>query len=283
MGEIRKIDRYFNGNKAEDGAGVSLYRTFGYHEIPDFDPFLMMDFFDSENPEDYTKGFPWHPHRGIETVTYLISGEIEHEDSIGNKGTIYDGDCQWMTAGSGIMHQEMPKASPKMLGIQLWVNLPKKDKMTDPKYRDIRKEMIPEYKDENMTVKVLAGKFKGIEGPIEGIDAEPIFLDVELVPNSEFEFQLDSSFNVFTFLVGGEANFNTDKEEIVSHPKGVLYKEGDYVRINTKENGGRFLLIAGKPLNEPISWGGPIVMNTKEELDLAFKEISEGSFIKKSV
>ena len=283
MGEIRKIDRYFNGNKAQDGAGVSLYRTFGYHEIPDFDPFLMMDFFDSENPEDYTKGFPLHPHRGIETVTYLISGEIEHEDSIGNKGTIYDGDCQWMTAGSGIMHQEMPKASPKMLGIQLWVNLPKKDKMTDPKYRDIRKEMIPEYKDENITVKVLAGKFKGIEGPIEGIDAEPIFLDVELKSNSEFKFQLDSSFKVFTFLVDGEANFNTDKEEIVSHPKGVLYKEGDYVKINTKENGGRFLLIAGKPLNEPISWRGPIVMNTKEELDLAFKEINEGSFIKKSV
>ncbi len=280
MSKVRSIDRYFNGDKATDGAGVKLYRTFGYYQIPDFDPFLMMDFFDSENPEDYIKGFPWHPHRGIDTVTYLISGKMEHGDSLGNKGTLSDGDCQWMTAGSGIMHQEMPKPSPKMLGVQLWVNLPKRDKMIKPQYRDIRKDMVPEYKDENTIVRVLAGKYKGIEGPLKGLALDSIFLDVELKPNTEFEYYFDPGFKAFTFLVQGEANFNPEKEELVNYPKGVLYSEGEYVKVSTKEKSGRFLLVAGKPLDEPIAWGGPIVMNTKEELDQAFKEIKEGTFIK---
>jgi redox-sensitive bicupin YhaK (pirin superfamily) len=277
---IRRVKRYFNGKPSVDGAGVRLNRIFGYYNVEAFDPFLMMDFFNSTNPEDYIKGFPWHPHRGIETVTYLVKGEIEHEDSIGSKGTILDGDCQWMTAGSGIMHQEMPKASERMLGIQLWVNLPQKDKMTEPKYRDIRKEIIPEYKDDSMTVRVVVGKYMDLEGPIKGLDVEPIFLDVELKPNQEFIYSLESDLNAFAFVMEGEGNFNSEKEELISVATGVLYGEGDFIKINTKNNSLRFLLIAGKPLKESIAWGGPIVMNTKEELDLAFREIKEGTFIK---
>lgn len=277
----RKIKRYFMGRQAKDGAGVSLYRTFGYYEIPDFDPFLMMDFFDSTNPEDYIKGFPWHPHRGIETVTYLIHGAIEHGDSLGNKGVIRDGDCQWMTAGSGILHQEMPQESPQMLGVQIWLNLSKKEKMTEPKYRDITKEMIPVYEEESYTVHIVAGEYGGKKGPMEAIETKPSFFDVELKENSEFVYRVDYDFNAFAFLVRGEANFNVEKEEMISYPNGVLFTEGDTIRVKTGKSPARFLLLTGKKLNEPIAWGGPIVMNTKEELDLAFKELKEGIFIKK--
>ena len=277
----KKIKKYFIGRPAQDGAGVKLYRTFGYHEIPEFDPFLMMDFFDSTNPDDYTKGFPWHPHRGIETVTYLVSGKIEHQDSLGNKGTIGNGDCQWMKAGSGILHQEMPKASPKMLGVQIWLNIPAKDKMTPPKYGDITVDMIPVYKDEKEIVHIIAGKYKGFVGPMQGgTEIEPTFFDVELNANEEFVFNIDDSFNAYAFLIEGEANFDVEKEKIISYPNGVLYETGDTIRINTKDKAARFLLVAGKKINEPIAWGGPIVMNTKEELNLAFKELDEGTFIK---
>lgn len=276
----RKIERYFDGRAAKDGAGVKLNRTFGYYDIPDFDPFLMMDFFDSTDPSDYIAGFPWHPHRGIETITYLISGNIEHSDSIGNSGTIRDGDCQWMTAGSGILHQEMPKASPKMLGVQIWLNLSSKEKMTKPKYRDISRSMIPVYSDDKIKVHIVAGEYKGKNGPIEVMETQPIFFDVEIDGNSEFVYDLDSSLNAIAFLVEGEVNFNVEKEEIVSPPIGVLYKDGNTIRINSKEKPARFLFLAGKPLNEPVSWGGPIVMNTREELQQAFKELDEGIFIK---
>ena len=277
----RKIKEYFIGKPAKDGAGVKLYRTFGYHEIPKFDPFLMMDFFDSTNPDDYIKGFPWHPHRGIETVTYLVSGKIEHQDSLGNKGVINDGDCQWMTAGSGILHQEMPKASPRMLGVQIWLNLHAKNKMTPPRYGDITKEMIPVYEGEKEIVHIIAGNYKGLVGPMKGgEEIEPTFFDVELAPNSEFVFNLDSSFNAYAFLIQGEANFDVEKENLVPYPNGVLYEDGDTIRINTKDKEARFLLLAGKKINEPVAWGGPIVMNTKEELNLAFKELDEGTFIK---
>ncbi len=277
----RRIKRYFNGTPSKDGAGVKLYRTFGYYDIPEFDPFLMMDFFDSTSPEDYIKGFPWHPHRGIETVTYLISGKIEHEDSLGNKGIIKDGDCQWMTAGSGILHQEMPKESPLMLGVQLWINLPQKNKMIKPSYGDIFKEMIPVYSDDKVKVHIIAGEYKGLSGPIPtSKDVDPIFFDVELGTNSEFVFNIDSKHNAFAFLVRGEANFNIEKEELVSYPKGVLYEEGDLIKVCTKDNSARFFLLAGKRLNEPIAWGGPIVMNTKEELNIAFRELKENKFIK---
>ncbi len=276
----RKIFKYIEGEKTQDGAGVKLYRTFGYYQIPDFDPFLMMDFFDSSDPDDYIKGFPWHPHRGIETVTYLISGKIEHADSIGNSGVIGDGDCQWMTAGSGILHQEMPKPSAKMLGVQFWLNLPKKDKMTEPKYRDITKDMIPVYQNESEKVHIIAGSYNELVGPISGLEIDPTFLDVELKPNEEFVYNLDPTLKAFAFLVDGKVNFNVEEEDLVTSPSGVLYGEGDTIRINTKDKSGRFFLITGKPLNEPISWGGPIVMNTKEELNLAFKELDEGIFIK---
>lgn len=277
----RKIKRYFAGVPSMDGAGVRLTRMFGYNDIEDFDPFLMMDFFDSTNPEDYIKGFPWHPHRGIETVTYLIAGKMKHEDSLGNRGVIEGGDCQWMTAGSGILHQEIPKESPLMLGIQLWINLPKKDKMTKPNYGNISKEMIPVYSDDKMKIHIIAGEYKGLVGPVPGVkDVEPIFLDVELEADSEFVFNIEPKFTAFAFLIRGEANFNVEKEEIVSYPKVVLYEEGETIKVNTKEKPARFLLIAGKKLKEPVAWGGPIVMNTKEEVEIAFKELRENKFIK---
>jgi len=278
----RKVKRYFMGRPAQDGAGVKLYRTFGFREIPDYDPFLMMDFFDSTNPDDYTKGFPWHPHRGIETVTYLVSGEMEHQDSLGNKGVIRDGDCQWMKAGSGILHQEMPKASPRMLGVQIWLNLHAKDKMTEPKYGDITKDMIPVYEDEKEKVHIIAGNYNNLEGPMKGgKEIEPTFFDVELEPNSEFVYELDHNFNSYAFLIEGEANFDVENENIISYPNGVLYEEGNSIRINTRDKKARFLLLAGKKIEEPVSWGGPIVMNTKEELNQAFKELDEDTFIKK--
>jgi len=276
----RKINKYFIGKPAIDGAGVNLYRTFGYPDIPEFDPFLMMDFFDSKNPEDYIKGFPWHPHRGIETITYLIEGEIAHEDSMGNKGVIKAGDCQWMRAGSGILHQEMPQASNQMLGVQIWLNLSKNEKMTESKYRDITKDMIPVYESKDYKVHIIAGEFGGLKGVLENITTQPSFFDIELNSNSEFIYKLDSSFNAYAFLIRGKAAFDEDIEKLISFPNGVLYEEGDSIKVTTGEKSARFLLLTGKKLNEPIAWGGPIVMNTKEELDIAFTDIKEGSFIK---
>jgi quercetin 2,3-dioxygenase len=281
MDDFRKVKKYFQGTPSVDGAGVKLNRVFSHKDVELFDPFLLMDFFNSTNPGDYIKGFPWHPHRGIETVTYLISGEIEHGDSTGSKGVIFDGDCQWMTAGSGIMHQEMPKASPKMLGIQLWINLPGRYKMTSPKYRDIKKEMIKEYDDEIVKVKVIAGEYEEVQGPLIGIDAEPILFDVELKPYSDFIFMLPEDYNAFAFVIDGQCHLDPYKSELSGTASGALYEYGEYLKITTGANYCRFLLAAGKPLREPISWGGPIVMNTKEELNLAFRELKEGTFIKR--
>ena len=276
----RKLKKYFKGEKKEDGAGVKLRRTFGYHDTPEFDPFLMMDFFDSKNPNDYIKGFPWHPHRGIETITYLIKGEIEHGDSMGNKGIIKSGQCQWMTAGSGILHQELPKESPEMLGVQVWLNLAADNKMTSPKYGDITEDMIPVYEDENKRVHIIAGKYKKLEGKINREDTKPTFLDIELKANSEFVFDLNYDFNSYAFLIRGEANFNQEKEEYVSYPQGVLYEKGKKIKVNTGDKSARFLLLAGKKLNEPIAWGGPIVMNTREELKIASHDLKENNFVK---
>lgn len=276
----RKIKKYIEGVRTQDGAGVKLRRVFGYNEVKEMDPFLMMDFFDSTDPDDYTRGFPMHPHRGIETVTYLISGEIDHEDSLGSKGVIGDGDCQWMTAGSGILHQEMPQESKKMLGTQIWLNLPEKEKMTEPKYRDIKSESIPKYKEEGKTVHIIAGNYKGERGPLEVIDTDPSFFDVEIDENQEFILETNPKYRVFAFLVEGQANFNMEKEEIVSAPMGVLYEDGSSIKIKTKGEKARFFLLMGKAMEEPVAWGGPIVMNTREELDLAFKELKEGTFIK---
>ena len=277
---MRTINKIVKGKSAEDGAGVKLVRVFGYHDVKDFDPFLMLDAFDSYNPDDYTKGFPWHPHRGIETVTYLIKGDIEHGDSLGNKGSILDGDCQWMTAGSGIIHQEMPKASERMLGVQLWINLPAKDKMTKPKYRDINSGLIPIIEEKDSKVHVISGSYKGIQGAIEGEYVKAFLADVELRENSEWILDTPKDENLFVYIIKGEGCFDLQDEEYISEKNAILFNYGEKLYVKSSNNGIRFLIFSGKPLNEPISWGGPIVMNTKEELNEAFREIDAGTFIK---
>lgn len=275
---MRKIKRFFPGEMSSDGAGVKLRRCVSSRDIPDFDPFLMMDFFDSQDPSDYIKGFPFHPHRGIETITYLISGRIVHEDSMGNKGEISNGQCQWMSAGSGILHQEMPKESDLMLGSQIWLNLPKENKMGDPEYRDIDKDNIGHFENESMEVKIIAGSYAGVDGPISKPITDPSFFDVRLKANSEFIYEPKEGYNVFGFLLRGKASFN---EQTKSSPMGFLYEnESKKISIKSLDEEARFFILAGKPLNEPVAWGGPIVMNTKEELDLAFRELQEGNFIK---
>jgi len=277
---VRTIRKVITGQSKQDGAGVKLVRVFGYHDVLDFDPFLMLDAFDSSDPADYIKGFPWHPHRGIETVTYLIEGIVEHGDSLGNKGNIMDGDCQWMTAGSGIIHQEMPQSSDKMLGVQLWINLPAKDKMTPPKYRDIVKANIPVVEDKNSQVRIISGNYQGISGAISGEYVKPRFLDVKLNGNSEWILDTDRDSNLFVYIVKGEGCFNPESLECISEKRAILFNEGETFWVKTADEGIRFLLVSGTPLREPIAWGGPIVMNTKAELNQAFKEIDDGNFIK---
>lgn len=280
MSELRTIRRIVEGKNKSDGAGVSLVRVFGYHDVMDFDPFLMLDAFDSHNPEDYIKGFPWHPHRGIETVTYLIQGKVEHGDSLGNSGVILDGDCQWMTAGSGIIHQEMPKTSQRMLGVQLWINLPAKDKMTEPKYRDITKDMIPVVKNNNNIIHIISGYYNGTDGAIQGDYVKPLFIDVEVEKHGEFSLSTEKTSTLFVYIIDGEGCFNPSTEEYVPQKKAILFHEGERFWVKASSNGLRFLLLLGEPLKEPIAWGGPIVMNTKEELEQAFRDLDNGSFIK---
>lgn len=281
MGEIRKIDRIINGKYTSDGAGVKLRRVFGYHEVPLFDPFLLLDEFKSTNPDDYTAGFPWHPHRGIETVTYMVNGKVEHGDSLGNKGSIGAGDCQWMTAGSGIIHMEMPQKSEVMWGYQLWVNLPAKDKMTAPKYRDIRADTIPTVQiPAKGTVRILTGTYGGVKGPLEGISVEPAFLDVTLEPEQEFIYETENDRTLFAYIVDGMGLMEPDSKDAYSTGNAILFTKGDKAVIHCGAEGLRVLLISGKPLNEEVAWGGPIVMNTEEELETAFREYRNGTFIK---
>ena len=280
MEHIRKIKRTISGQHQTDGAGVKLVRVIGYHDVKDCDPFLMMDAFDSIDPEDYVRGFPWHPHRGIETVTYLIHGDIEHGDSLGNKGSIQDGDCQWMTAGSGIIHQEMPKASPRMLGVQLWLNLPAQDKMTGPHYRDISNAKIPVIKEEENIIRVIAGSYKETAGAVEGDYVKPLFLDVELPRGKVWELTLKPEDNLFVYILQGAGWFEKDSEAFTTEKHALLFDEGDAFWVKAGADGIRFLLLSAKPLREPVAWGGPIVMNTREELEQAFREIDEGTFIK---
>ena len=277
---MRTINKYIEGINTVDGAGVRLRRIFARAEAEELDPFLMMDFFDSNNPDDYVRGFPWHPHRGIETVTYLISGEIDHRDSIGSQGTIGDGDCQWMTAGSGILHQEMPKPSEHFLGTQIWLNLPQNDKMTEPKYRDIKNEIIPVVEEEDKKVHIIAGVYNGEKGPLEVTETDPTFLDIELDSNSEFSIETNPAYTAFAYLLQGEADFNVESSELVNAPMGILFDSGNSINIKTGDKNARIFLLIGKPLGEPIAWGGPIVMNTSEELDLAFQELRNDTFIK---
>jgi quercetin 2,3-dioxygenase len=283
MKEIRTIRKIVTGQNTVDGAGVKLVREIGFNDTKDFDPFLMLDAFDSTNPSDYIKGFPWHPHRGIETVTYLIEGDIEHGDSMGNKGSILSGDCQWMTAGSGIIHQEMPKPAKRLWGAQLWVNLPAKDKMVKPKYRPITKQDIPVIDEKNIKVHVLCGTYKGSKGAIEGDYVKALYLDVEINAATEWVFAAQPDHTLFIYILQGEAVFGDESEKSVPEKHVVLFNEGNKFMAKTTKTGVRFLLMSGKPLKEPIAWGGPIVMNTMEELDLAFEELDNDTFIKNNL
>lgn len=275
--KTRAIKRITGGAVQYDGAGVKLVRVIGRDDTEEFDPFLMLDAFDADNPDDYIKGFPWHPHRGIETVTYLVEGEMEHGDSLGNTGTIFGGGCQWMTAGSGIIHQEMPQPSDLMLGTQLWVNLPKKDKMTHPAYRDITVDQIPLIKEEGTEVRVVSGSYKGTDGPVSGDYVKTLYLDVKLDADTEFVLERPREETLFLYIVRG--SIHTDNKEVPYH-RAVLFGEGDELRLKAGEEGARFFLYSALPLKEPIAWAGPIVMNSREELSLAREELSQGTFIK---
>lgn len=280
--QLRTIRRIVTGTTQYDGAGVKLVRVVGHPDVEDFDPFLMMDAFDSTDPADYIKGFPWHPHRGIETVTYLIHGDIEHGDSLGNKGSILDGGCQWMTAGGGILHQEMPQPANRMLGVQLWLNLPKKDKMTDPKYHDIRADMVPKIEEDGCTIGVIAGQYKGRSGAAQGSHVDMTFLDVDMQGEASIKIETNRDRTLFVYIIEGEGWFSKTEDKLLYSRRAVLFNEGDALFARASGKGMRFLLFSGAPLKEPVAWGGPIVMNTREELILAFQQIDDGTFIKKS-
>jgi len=280
MGDVRAIRKIVAGRQAVDGAGVKLVRVIGHDDTQDFDPFLMLDAFDSVNPNDYIKGFPWHPHRGIETITYLIRGDIEHGDSLGNKGSILDGECQWMTAGSGIIHQEMPKPSDRMLGVQLWLNLPAKNKMTAPQYHGITKKDIPVIDEGDSKIHIIAGTYNGKAGAMEGDYVKALYFDVEMKPGAEWSLDTEKDATLFVYIVQGEGAFGPLRDNFVAAKQAVLFEAGKTFRVKASDNGLRLLLMSGIPLREPIAWGGPIVMNTREELDLAFQELKENTFIK---
>jgi redox-sensitive bicupin YhaK (pirin superfamily) len=273
----RKVEKILERQPTIEGAGVRLKRVLGNDKNSTVDPFLLLDHFGSDNPKDYIKGFPWHPHRGIETVTYMWTGEVTHGDSIGNKGVIKSGDLQWMTAGSGIIHQEMPqKYDGLMQGFQLWVNLPAKKKMIDPKYRGIEKEQIPIIQRNGMTIKVIAGKIDGVEGPVWDLAIDIEYFDVELFEAKTFEQASNRHNTVLAYVVDGSIEVH---EKTISTGQCAVFGEGELVKIGSKK-GAHFLFVSGKPLKEPIAWGGPIVMNTEEELEKAYDELDEGTFIK---
>ena len=284
----RKCTQIARGQNAIDGAGVHLRRVLGLKTIKNFDPFLMLDGFDSTNPEDYIKGFPWHPHRGIETVTYLINGAIEHGDSLGNRGTIRNLECQWMTAGSGIIHQEMPLAADRMLGCQLWVNLPAKDKMTDPQYRDITQKDVAIVEEGNATVRVISGSYKNQAAAVSGSYVKVKYLDVELRPDTVWTYnETPNDETLFLYLIEGTLaadengiSFEEKACAILLSASNELSTDFDEIQVKAGNGGAQFLLLAAKPLKEPVAWGGPIVMNTRDELNEAFDELETNNFIK---
>lgn len=275
----RKVVKTVRGQRAIDGAGVHLVRVLGGRDVQDFDPFLMLDSFDSTNPADYVAGFPMHPHRGIETITYLIEGEIEHQDSLGNKGTIRGGQSQWMTAGSGILHQEMPKPAGRMLGLQIWLNLPRAEKMVDPQYFDITETDIKAVETETGTVRVISGDFQGTHG-VQPHHIQATLYDISVKPGKTMEVDTKPGENVFVFLIEGDAIIDGND---IAEKTAVLFGEGDTVAITAPlRNEARVMFFSGPKLEEPIAWGGPIVMNTRPELQQAFDELEEGTFIKKA-
>ena len=297
---FRAIRKVWKSEPTIEGAGVHLRRAFGFHEVPQLDPFLLLDHFKSENPDDYRKGFPWHPHRGIETITYVLDGDVEHGDSLGNKGVIRPGEVQWMTAGGGIIHQEMPKGDRKgqMWGMQLWANLPAKQKMMDPRYREVKQADIPVVKtNEGATVRVVCGEVDGVRGPVREIVTDPEYLDVSLPAGKSFTHPVKAGHTVFAFVIEGEGWFDPAREPFAREATGeswwdtrhphacdaetlVLYGPGSALRITADKRPVRFLLVSGQPLKEPVAWYGPIVMNTREELKTAFEEFEQGAFVK---
>lgn len=275
----RTIIEILEGVETSDGAGVRLKRIINHNIIEKTDPFLLLDFFGSDNPDEYIAGFPWHPHRGIETVTYMIAGEVQHEDSLGNRGVIKGGDLQWMTAGSGIIHQEMPKVTNGLMkGFQLWVNLPAEYKMTKPRYQEYPADTIPFIKTGNTIIKIIAGKYSGTEGPVKGVFIQPLYLDISLGVNSELLIPIENDYNSFAYIFEGSGFF--EDSTIVQNGNLLIFSKGNSVKFKTESSSIRFILVAGKPLNETVAWQGPIVMNTQEELDTAFKELREDKFIK---
>ncbi|MHB8164224.1 MAG: pirin family protein [Methanoregula sp.] len=283
MTRVRKVERILSAYATVEGAGVRLHRAFGYYEVPQFDPFLMLDDFRSPRTEDYLAGFPSHPHRGIETVTYMLNGSVEHEDSMGNAGSVNAGDVQWMTAGSGIIHSEMPKpVNGRMGGFQLWVNLPRANKMMKPRYQEIKSEDIPTVSSHRgVSIKVICGQVDGVKGPVKDIVADPQYLDVTLAPDTTFIHPVKEGYSAFAYVIGGEGTFDAEEGYHVGNRDLVLFGDGSSIWSRSLDNGFRFLFISGKPIREPVAWRGPIVMNTKEELRQAFKEYEEGTFIKK--
>ncbi|MFM2423009.1 MAG: hypothetical protein RL291_1539 [Pseudomonadota bacterium] len=298
---IRPVAHTSIAQPAMEGAGVHLHRVFGFGDPKLTDPFLMMDDFRNDKPEYYKPGFPWHPHRGIETITYVLAGSVEHADSLGNRGTLGPGDVQWMTAGSGILHQEMPNGDflGRMHGFQLWANLPSSLKMTAPRYQDVKAKEIPEVIDDDGTkVRIVVGSFWGKTGPVDGIAAEPQYLDIKVPPGKRKRFKIDTHRQTFAYIFEGDAKFadasepkgvliekEVDGEELTFRdPSGnrtlVVFGRGEEVVVQAGEKGVRFLLVSGAPIREPVAWHGPIVMNTREELVKAFRELDNGTFIK---
>ena len=298
---IRPVKHIVTAKPTIEGAGVKLNRAFGFGATSEFDPFLLLDDFRNDRPDDYRAGFPWHPHRGIETITYVLAGTVEHGDSLGNRGNLEAGDVQWMTAGRGILHQEMPQGDAKgrMHGFQLWANLPSSLKMTAPRYQDVKAAAIPEIVDDDGTrVRVVCGDFWGKRGPIEGVAADPRYLDIAVPPGKRKMLPVEVERHAFAYVFEGSGDFRgssapfgvlTEKteggSEIVRREQTgnrslVLFDRGDEVTVQAGEQGIRFLLVSGKPIEEPVAWYGPIVMNTQAELQQAFAELRSGTFIK---
>ena len=285
MREIRSIRQITRSRATLEGAGVRLHRAIGLGPPGEFDPFLLLDDFRSDVPEDYLKGFPWHPHRGMETITYVLKGEVEHGDSLGNRGVIQSGDVQWMTAGSGIIHQEMPKGDPDgaMYGFQLWANLPAADKMMAPRYRGLTADQIPLVQDPGgASIRVVAGAVGGVTGPVRDVVIQPEYLDVALPAGRAFTHPTPRGHTVFAYVFEGLATFGAGEGATrpLENRHLVLFGDGDEVTVTAGAEGARFLLVSGRPIGEPIAWAGPIVMNTQEELDAAFRELDDGTFIK---
>jgi redox-sensitive bicupin YhaK (pirin superfamily) len=298
---IRPVKQLIRSKPTREGAGVHLRRAFGFGSTKEFDPFLLLDDFRNDIPEDYLAGFPWHPHRGIETITYVLAGTVQHGDSMGNSGVIGAGDVQWMTAGSGIIHQEMPKGDSigRMHGFQLWGNLPSSLKMTDPRYQEVKATEIPEITENDGThVRVVCGEFWGKKGPVEGVAADPIYLDVSVAPGKRKTLPVETTRNAFAYVFAGSGKFcnasgplavptesvqwlDTTPPVEADNRSLVVFDRGDEVTVQAGDDGIRFLLVSGKPLQEPVAWYGPIVMNTQEQLQQAFTELREGTFLKK--